>query len=564
MKNWPWITIVAYVFSSFAFGQEQVAVPKSPEDDRAKIIEYNQSCQLINALIVRNQFKVDCFSNFQHFGPTSIGAKKNNGQIRIAGYNLLHPGTSKALFKDYNLVAKIMNQYDVVAGLELLDVVGHDRENNESVVSFLRESPKLQSNLKLDISNTRDAVKKKELMVKLDKLVRDTKMAYDLFRAPGYFKVLMALKKLDPSWSLILSPRGDSALEGSVEEMVGFFYRASDVLPAINQHCNENKDSNAGVAVACIANLTTKYLDKNYTQSFARRPFMASFKSGNFKFTLISNHVVFGFSGDEEASKRLMKNVFGVEQPSDLGMTGINSGNFARFAEVKITLEFMNQFKKRYRDDNIMFVSDTNLTASNAFWPEVLKSFPGGSLLGDAPSTISPTRYNSDNQETNGVANSYDHFILDKSTFSNCSNAEIYNYFHSPIMSNINSIYTIRGLQYNGLRLKKFDEINEDRGVLIGGDVPPEDDQIPTKFDYPMTPAGQSRMDSLVGNYNKYLDSLLTVKRNVVVSDDFSIKDRTEGFRRRIFLNQLTNTFYYRYVQEILSDHFPISISCKN
>lgn len=153
---------------------------------------------------------------------------------------------------------------------------------------------------------------------------------------------------------------------------------------------------------------------------------------------------------------------------------------------------------------------------------------------------------------------------MDKTTFPNCSNAEVYNYFQSPIISSINSLYTIRGLQFNGLRLKKFDEINEDRGVLIGGDVPPEDDQIPTKLDYPLTSAGQSRMDSLVGNYNKYLQSLFTVKRNVVVSDDFLINDRTDGFKRRIFLNQLTNNFYYRYVQEILSDHFPISISCKN
>lgn len=533
---------------------------KTPEEDQAKITEYNQACQIIDQLIVRKAFKVECYSNYNLFGPSGKGITKSNGAIKIAGYNLLHPGTSKALFKDYNLVAKIANQYDVVSSLEVLGTVGHDEVNNQAVVDFLRAGPKLLEDLKNLRAKQTDQAKIKEIDDKINKLNVDIQKAYSLYRAPGYLKLLMALKKLDPSWSLLLSPRGDSALQGSVEEMVGFFFRASVVTPEENPHCNEFKDENAGVPVACIVNLSKKFLEKDYTHYFARRPFMASFKTGTSKFTLISNHVVFTFAGDEEASKTLMKDVFGVETPAELG-GGINMTNFARFAEVKITLSFMDKFRKRYNDQRIMFVADTNLTYNNIFWPEILKSYSGASLLIDQPTTISPTRYSGDGKETNGEANSYDHFILDKSVFPSCSSGEVYNYFNSDINKDIQRIYGMRISDASpSLKVKGFLPLDEGG---TGGDVPPDDQPLPTKLDYPMSTAAKDKMTKMVNTYSQQLKSMLTVKKNEVVPDDYQLTERIEGFQRRVFVNQLTNAFYYRFYQEILSDHFPVSITCK-
>lgn len=534
---------------------------KTPEDDQAKIAEYNQACQIIDQLIVRKTFPVQCNSNYNLFGPSGRSvAKSASGGIKIAGYNLLHPGTSKALFKDLNLVAKIMNQYDVVSSLEILGSVGHDQVNNQAVVDFLRASPKLLSDLQALKSKQTTPDKIKEIDDKINKLNADTQKAYSLYRAPAYFRLLMALKQLDPSWSLVLSPRGDSALQGSVEEMVGFFFRANTVGLTVNPHCNEFKDEDAGTPVACIANLSEKFLDKDYTHYYARRPFMATFKAGATKFTLISNHVVFTFAGDEEASKKLMKDVFGVETPAELG-NGINTTNFARFAEVKITLNFMDKFRKKYNDQKIMFVADTNLTYSNTFWPEILKSFSGASLLIDQPTTVSPTRYNAEGKETNGVANSYDHFILDKNAFSSCDNGEVYNYYNSDINKDIERIYGMRVSDTSpSLKVKAllpFDEAGN------GGDVPPEDQPLPTKLDYPMSPAAQTKMTKMVTSYTTYLKGLWTVKKNEVALDDYQIPERAEAYQRRVFVNQLTNAFYYRFYQEILSDHFPVSITCK-
>ncbi|MBY0415622.1 MAG: hypothetical protein K2Q18_15720, partial [Bdellovibrionales bacterium] len=82
------------------------------------------------------------------------------------------------------------------------------------------------------------------------------------------------------------------------------------------------------------------------------------------------------------------------------------------------------------------------------------------------------------------------------------------------------------------------------------------------KLEYPLTPAGQSKMDRFVGNFEKYLRGLKTVKDGVVVADEFQIKERLDGLRRRVFLRQLTNPYYYRYMQEVLSDHFPAVLTC--
>jgi hypothetical protein len=560
------LCILFIAFSASADLLEPVVSTKTPEDDKLKIQANIETCQVIDALLVKNKYKVNCFNNYQHYGPSTKTVRSSNAPLRIAGYNLLHPGTSKSLFKDYSLIAKIMNNYDVIAGLEILNTVGHDKANDEAVLALISGAPKMVADLKILREKTTEPKKLKEIDEKINKLAVNVQLAKTLYRGPGYFKILTALKKLDPAWGLILSPRGDSALQGSVEEMVGFFYRASVVTPVTNPHCSEYKVAKGGVPVACIINLGPKFMGKDHTRNFARRPFIGSFRSNLMKFSLVSMHVVFTFSGDEEAEKKLMKDVFGVESAGELG-TGINSSNFARFAEIKLTLDFMNRFRNKYNDNNIMLISDTNINASNLFWPEVLKSFPGGSVLIDEPTTLSPPRYSGDGNETNGVANSYDHFIFDKNAFPGCDDGQVYNYYKSDIQSDISKTYLVRNknprpmngllpLQVGGRDLRPVED-----GIL-DGDIPPDDDPIPTKLDYSFSAGGEAKMNKMVGTYSVQLKSNQTVRRNEIINDDFQVQERIDGFKRRVFVNQLTNAFYYRFYQEILSDHFPVSINC--
>lgn len=255
-----------------------VHVQKSPADDAVKIAEYLDRCEAIKVLVVNKKYPLDCYTNYNHYGPTSKTARATS-TLKIANYNLLHPGTSKALFKDNALVAKIMNRYDVVAGLELLGTVGRDEQNNRSVLELIQGSADMVAKLRQQKEKLKDHIKIQEIDLKIVKLVNDTRAAYDLYRAPGYLRILSELKKLDPSWSLILSPRGDSALVGSVEELAGFFYRANSVLPTSNPHCKEVADSGGGAPYACFITLTEDFMGRDLASHFARRPFMASFKA---------------------------------------------------------------------------------------------------------------------------------------------------------------------------------------------------------------------------------------------------------------------------------------------
>ena len=81
----------------------------------------------------------------------------------------------------------------------------------------------------------------------------------------------------------------------------------------------------------------------------------------------------------------------------------------------------MERYKSKYKDPKIMFLSDMNIVSKNVFWPEVLKAFSGSELLITEASTLSPTRYLSTGKETNGIANDYDHFVLDKKS---CNSAK--------------------------------------------------------------------------------------------------------------------------------------------
>ncbi len=546
------------------------ASTKSLEDDEDKISQAQERCRNISSLIIKRTFKLDCFTNYNHYGPTAKSVHSSQS-IKIANYNLLHPGTSKALFKDYGLIAKIINRYDIVAGLELLATVGRDEQNNKTVLAFIESAPEMLEQLKIEKASTTAPAKIRELSSKIDRLTNHLKKSYDLYRAPGYLKILQELKKIDPSWSLILSPRGDSALIGSVEELTGFFYRANIATPAINPHCKEMMDRGAGTPVACFITLEQSFMGKDVVQHFARRPFMASFKVGAQQITLVTSHVVFTYSGGEEAERDLMMKTFGVQSYKELG-PGINAGNFARFAEVKNTLEFMNLYRKRYQDKKIMLLADMNLVSNNVFWPEVLKAFPGGELLIKEATTLSPARQNSGGVATNGLANDYDHFILERSQFSNCSKGEVFNYYKEGIYSEIENRYIIRqeivGFNKNLKLDESIDNLlgiglrNDKTDLLDNGDILP-DDPIIVKLDYPLTPAGQSKMDKFVGSFGKYLKNLHTVRRNEVVQDDFQLEERLESLKRRVFLRQLTNPFYYRFMQEVLSDHFPVSITCK-
>ena len=51
----------------------------------------------------------------------------------MGSFNVLHPGSKKSRFKDMEIVAKIMDKWDIVAVQELLPLVSIDYKNNRRV-----------------------------------------------------------------------------------------------------------------------------------------------------------------------------------------------------------------------------------------------------------------------------------------------------------------------------------------------------------------------------------------------------------------------------------------------
>lgn len=408
------------------------------------------------------------------------------------------------MFKDLKLMARVINDSDLVLALELLPVVGRHLDNNQRVLKHLSDS--FMSN------------KSKSSVAKL-------------YRAPGYVDILNELRKLDKSWALILSPRGDAAKAGQVEEMVGYFYRAKTVKPILNEHCHEYKPKGAGPAYACLPNLRKAFMGRETTNVFSRRPFLASFESGAFDFTLVGSHVIFGSPSSKTDMKKILRPAFNVSTYSGLG-TGVTKKTYARFAEAAVTLEFMENLRYYYKEQDVIYAADFNLTPTNKFWSEVLGNFPGGKLYQKLPTTVTHKKTDG-GKLTKGLSSSYDHFILDSSETKECATsigkvrAGRINTYVGKIGKYITSNYIIRK-----------------KGAMT------------------QTAAGKAKRKKRLDEFKKYLKGIKTIKNGKIQWDDYQYDERVKAYEKRLFSSQLKNATYHKVQQELLSDHMPITLKC--
>ena len=520
------LTLCALCFySSLAFGNRSLGLA-----DWHRTEAYYKDCQNLKEVVVKDKYDVECYTNYHHFNSSAVSKfyKEENARgkfVEIGAFNLWHPGSRISHFKDYKIIAKIMNGQDIVSAMELLPVISDDQSNNERVAKFISETElQLQELYKKSSDESQEKIKELE---------GELSRAKNLYRSPGYLKVLDALIQLDPSWSLILSPSGEAADVNYTHELVGFFYRSSKVKPVINEHCDRFKKKSHGVSFACYPNLTKRWFGKSIRQVFSRRPFMGSFQSGSFDFTLLTSHIVFNSPSDQEGMEAVLLPSFGVKDYKEIG-TGANKANFARWAEMKVILEMMNKIRAESVEKDLIFVGDTNLEASNEQWTSVLSSFSGSKLFVDEPTTLSPKRFLSSGEETNGVASDYDHVILDLAETSECSkdngdlSARVGNFLKGNIRKVIDNEYRYRMRGTNNV-------------------------------DHAQEEARKKK----VSHYTNVLENKLTIKRDTITVDETNIEEKVETFDDRIFQQQLEDDSYYRYFREVVSDHFPVYFSCK-
>lgn len=558
------------IFFLVVFGQNILAgIPlaelsqKSLQEDRDKIALAKVECENLKVFGNMANTTYTCGDDYFHFESNTKQKPSTQavGTVKISNFNILHPGTSKTLFKDYKFVAKIVNRFDILSANELLATVGSDASFNRSLAKFLNDGPLLIEKYQKEMASAKTP-RQAELKAKIKKLKEDLALAPSLYKVPGYYKLLKELRALDASWSLVLSPRGDSLLLGSVEEYVGFYYRKSRVNLKDNPYCAQKKSGTQ--SSACLITMRGDFGLGDVGATFSRRPMVVSFTTGSMNFTYLSSHLVFNAYGDEQRMSDLLQTAFGTDVFEEIGL-GINEENYARWVEMTLISKWMNGFKKKFPQEKLLFGGDTNLDPNLGLWDKVLKNYHAiDAVIGNTEkTTISPRRFNSKKEETLGLANSYDHFLYKKSDFPNCKEPKSFNFMNNEIAQQIKDKYFVRDdlnliqeqSQYHSALLNNppADGAEEDTDPVDTGDI---------QLDYKLTRQNEKKMNLLLDSYQAELEKDFLIRNSELVIDQAKNAEKLEAYKVRVFMKQLTNLNFYKVYQEVISDHLPIYMDC--
>lgn len=152
------VTVVPFlVLISFA----ALASRKGIDLDQSKTLESIEECQRISSwqLMQRSdELEINCGEDNHTFIPKNPSAP-TPGKLRIGNFNLLHPGTDKTIFKDFDLVAELVDsQFDVMAGIELVDVVADPEKKNKRLRPYLETKFKPVSEIQSAVEKMRQEI----------------------------------------------------------------------------------------------------------------------------------------------------------------------------------------------------------------------------------------------------------------------------------------------------------------------------------------------------------------------------------------------------------------------
>jgi len=477
--------------------------------------------------------EIECLGQYHHYNSDATSsyysyseARKKKG-IKIGSFNLYQSGSSRTEYKDYSVIAKIINNFDIVGAVELVSIIGVYKSHNEALVEYYKQ----------ELSNFQNAVSEGDEQKKFE-LSNKLKFIKEQYELPGYVKILKELRDLDPSWALLLTPNEEGSENATIKELGGFFYRSRFVKPVVNEYCAAAY-SLGSESYACYPKFDTSFYGKDVADLVSRRPFMASFRSGSFDFTSLAVHTIYNAPSDEEFRKRLTLAAFGVENYSEV--EGLKYDTYARFAELTHIIGFTEKLRKSFSEKDIIIMGDFNLESDEAYWKKLFSSNNKLDLKIHEPTSLALSRFKSDGSESGGTSRNFDHFIIDKEFSVECEgkdSAKVFNFLEGEIRNIIDSKFLVRS-----------DESYTDQ----------ETDLVM----YKKAAGADQIMLDLEANYVERISEMYTVKRGEVVKR-FDIDEKLEDFRRKLFEPQLFERSYYRYMQETISDHIPVSLSCSN
>jgi len=527
------VLIFTQVSISYTFAEAEI-------DEHSR--KYKESCEYNKTLVEQFYFKnsryeIDCHRSYHHYNARAYKKyyTEKASKVRVSNFNVWHPGKSNTRFKDYKLVASIINRFDITAALELLAPVGEDNKINKRVVSMATPLAEEVKSLRIELNKTSDIEEKISISKNISAINKKLKELSKTYKKPGYMKLFEELKRLDASWSLIISPKGEASKKSDVQELTGFFYRSRVIRPMGNPYCKEFV-TKVGSPWACIPHFSISDMGKNMRDSFSRRPFLASFVAGKFDFMILASHVVFNSPTNKEKRKEILNNSFGVDDLKDFeNNKGIDSRIYARFAEVKMTVDFMKMLATKYTEKDVIFAGDFNLEKKNPFWKQVIGDTPFKLLISDKTS-LTERKY-VDGRKTNGLASNYDHFLFDTEEVSECDqeSAKVFDF--------ISDRYVRKRFAQQYI-VRRPDPIS---GVL-----------------YEIVSNAESMIEEKIEIQRSSLENEKEVLRGKIVKryNKEEIEKSLYDYKSRIFGTQLSDFTFYRVFKEVVSDHAPIHMNC--
>lgn len=552
------LIILTFTYSALSFSYFEIKDLES----------FKEECQN-NIKFTAANYDIDCGSNFHHYNSKAKTRSSNRRQtIKISHFNALHPGMSKTRFKDYQLVATMLSQFDIIAVTELIPSMSRSLHTNLRVAEFAQTIPKeirdreaSIKKLEIEQSYRHSVVRNRDIHLEkmiVSNLKKDLKRLSSVYKVPGYLKILNELRSLNDgnNWALILSASPEGRESNETKELVGYYYRANLVSPKSNQYCAKRGLTNNGRAFACHPLFDKKDLGQNKSFILSRRPFMASFKSGNFETTLLASHSIFDSPslGDDWMEKILMA-AFGEKSSENLP-TGINRSNYARFSELKTTLEFIEKQLTKSRDD-VVLLGDFNLESKNQFMNEVVSTWSGSQIFIDQKTSVRDYRYDTSQRQrvpTYGVSSNYDHIFLNPRktrecmSSSNSLNGGVFNFLTLPASSDfIGKKYKVRIEDNDDNGSYRIDKSKYNR--LVREFVEPL-----RQMTKPILTIGRKKF-----TYNR--DHSRTAL--AIVPDMIETREQYTHFISRVLESQKVDESYYYFYEQVISDHLPIYMTCE-
>lgn len=463
--------------------------PRGPSQEALSTVGPIDDC-LQNAFLYSrdSDLESECTLNYVHYYPRVDIPPVAKKEIQIGSFNLFHLGDNQAPLKNLRVVAQIMNQWDLVGAQELMPLAQDHVLVNKKVFELVATNPPSYLS---------------------------TSAAWSV-EPPGYIALLEELRKLDPSWSLIL--QSQAAGEGSSGEMAGFYYRRSVIRPQPWDYCprEQSRDLKAQKDTDNLGCLVQVPQDKAHLVS--RMPFASYFKSGDFDFIALSTHVRFRPVATQkdlqQQTDELCENFARLPNKPTSGKNAEckpTKDNVGRFYEVKMVAEAYDKIIAAAKDQDFLFMGDFNIelnALTKPYWDSALLAAPQLRVYQEEPTTVAVK------QEK--ILSNYDHFILSPQVTTHCDAKSAKSFNMSSTLQSIGEAsrpeQMEKWIQMKSLELKTRVKVGKENDQTVLKSVP-----------------------------EKELESRIT---------------RFQKTKKRAAVN------IYGTVMELISDHLPISMKC--